>query len=293
MLVVIAIIGTLVALLLPAVQHVRETGRKASCANNLRQIGLGFQQHNATWQNFPNAGRHWTAGRSMAGNHTPQRSIRQLWGWGYQLLPYIEYKHVYDITDNNPATLTDDMEVAAAVIKPYFCATRRKPVALLGTQSGLPNGWRGQIDYAGSGGHGPYVFHDARTYNLPGQNGAVIPLIDRNRVGLGSIRDGAAYTLLVGERNYDRRRFGETLGQADENNGYVDGWDWDVIRWAYNPPLPDTKNDDLRFGSSHAGGVNFVFCDGGVRMVHYTVSAKLFKNLAARNDGVSPDLSGL
>ncbi|MDX1948012.1 MAG: DUF1559 domain-containing protein [Pirellulaceae bacterium] len=293
MLVVIAIIGVLMALLLPAVQYAREVSRKTACANNLRQIGAAFHQHNSAMQAFPNAGRHWTAGRALATSGVPQRSVRQTWGWGYQALPYLEYKTVYDITDNNAATITDDLEVAAAVIKPYFCPTRRKPVALDGTQSGLPTGPRGQIDYAGNGGSGPYVFADPRTYNDPGQNGAVIPLIDKDRVGLGSIKDGAASTLLVGERNFDRRRAGDTLGQADENNGYIDGWDWDVIRWGYDPPQSDAKNDDRRFGSSHAGGANFVFCDGGVRMIYYTIDPAVFESLAARNDGVSPNPNGL
>jgi prepilin-type N-terminal cleavage/methylation domain-containing protein len=293
MLVVIAIIGVLVALLLPAVQYVRETARKAQCANHLRQIGYAFHQHNSAWQVFPNAGRHWTAARAMAGNNAPQQSIRQTWGWGYQILPYIEYKQVYDITDNNPSSVTDDMEVAAAVIKPYFCPSRRQPVALNGITNALPMCPRGAIDYAGNGGTGPGVFPSSSTYENPGQTGTVIPLIDRDRVSLGSIKDGAAYTLLVGERNWNRKRAGDSLGQWDENNGYIDGWDWDVIRWAYDPPAQDRFDDSyysLRFGSAHFGLVQFVMCDGGVRPVFYTIDATVFRQLSARNDGKSPQL---
>ena len=55
MLVVIAIIGILVALLLPAVQAVRETARNAECLNNVRQIGLAIQNYNGTRREIPAA----------------------------------------------------------------------------------------------------------------------------------------------------------------------------------------------------------------------------------------------
>jgi prepilin-type N-terminal cleavage/methylation domain-containing protein len=77
LLVVIAIIGTLVALLLPAVQAARESARRSQCVNNLKQLGIAFQNH------------HDAKGRLPAG------SISCCWGtWQMAILPYIEQQQL-------------------------------------------------------------------------------------------------------------------------------------------------------------------------------------------------------
>ena len=88
LLVVIAIIGVLVALLLPAVQAAREAARRSSCQNNLKQIGLGMQNHHAAKGYFPYGA---SDGDCEAGT-----SPRKLWTWRTLLLPYMEQKTLYD-----------------------------------------------------------------------------------------------------------------------------------------------------------------------------------------------------
>jgi prepilin-type processing-associated H-X9-DG protein len=81
LLVVVAIIGTLVALLLPAIQAARATARAASCKNNLRQIGLGVLQFcNAHKGQFP----EWYHATHKAGEAEGHYS------WIFTLAPYLE-----------------------------------------------------------------------------------------------------------------------------------------------------------------------------------------------------------
>jgi prepilin-type N-terminal cleavage/methylation domain-containing protein/prepilin-type processing-associated H-X9-DG protein len=82
LLVVIAIIGILIGLLLPAINSAREAGRRASCLNNLKQLGLGVN-------NFI----------STAGDKLPFGRKYDMWDtytWTELVLPYIEQKSVYD-----------------------------------------------------------------------------------------------------------------------------------------------------------------------------------------------------
>jgi prepilin-type N-terminal cleavage/methylation domain-containing protein len=89
LLVVIAIIGVLVGLLLPAVQAAREAARRATCINNLKQMGLAFH-------NFHDAFRKFPPGSDVTRN--PDGTVSAVDGWSFivHLLPYMEYGNLYD-----------------------------------------------------------------------------------------------------------------------------------------------------------------------------------------------------
>src|SRR4051794_32212523 len=85
LLVVIAIIAILIALLVPAVQKVREAAARLQCSNNLKQLGIGLHARHDVRKSFPK-GLVWNNGSYYDSPRT---------GWHYSLFPFIEQDAVY------------------------------------------------------------------------------------------------------------------------------------------------------------------------------------------------------
>src|SRR3954449_11375824 len=114
-LVVIAIIGILVAFLLPAIQAAREAARRNQCQNNLKQIGVAVQNHHDARRVFP-----------MGRNGFNQKAV----SWAFFLLPYLEETAIYNSWDRNAKV--DELTNAAAMRTPvetYACPSRRRAAA--------------------------------------------------------------------------------------------------------------------------------------------------------------------
>ena len=149
--------------------------------------------------------------------------------------------------------------------------------------------------YAGSGMDGldGVVVRTPFDGSLQNRSHSIVP--DRH------IEDGMSKTLLVGEKCMNEAFIGEGREHDDDDAGYVDGWDWDVVRWGYFQPSPD-YHDSVRgtqipfmsaFGSSHPGAFNAAFCDGSVRPIRYSVELEVFEHISARNDREIYDDSAL
>ena len=93
LLVVMAIIGILVGMLLPAVQSAREAARKNQCMNNLKQMANAAQQHESAQGILPTGG--W--GSIWAGDPDRGFTKNQPGGWAYNILPYLGEQALHDL----------------------------------------------------------------------------------------------------------------------------------------------------------------------------------------------------
>jgi len=262
-LVVIAIIGLMVSLLLPAVQSARESARFTQCRNHLKQLSLGIHMHESQYKILPDGGLDWFSDRSM-NNGIPSISPNQNWGWMYQILPFIEQQAIY--------SEVSDAVVRQQPIALFFCPSRRSSVI-----KDYGGSLRAVNDYAGNGG----VQTSPSEYWGNGTEGGFFARSRHSsKATFATIVDGLSNTLMIGEKSVNSLLYSQ-LSCAD-NEGWTSGWDWDEVRWGNEPPRHDRLAADCApwFGSVHQGGCLLAFADGSVHTITYSVEKKLFASLS-------------
>ena len=267
LLVVIAIIGVLIALLLPAVQAAREAGRKMSCQNNLKQIGVAIHNYENTHGAFP-----------------PSRvSSPRKHSWTPMALPFCEqaalaqqYRKDKDWNDAANRTVI------------------QTPVALFRCPS-TPERSEDPISGAGFGDYGSlnevkFDFYESNGIKNPGQTGGV--LLKSVSIKHSWIIDGLSNTIMIGEDagrpdlwrrgvQVPDRRTNDGNGWADPNCGFsLSGTTLDGVL-AGGPCVVNCSNDSELY-SFHNGGVNTCFADGSVHFITEQIKPDVLAALITR-----------
>ncbi len=300
LLVVIAIIAILIALLLPAIQKVREAARRMQCSNNLRQLGVAAHNHADAQKFFPSGG--W--GFLWIGDPDRGFGKGQPGGWIFNLLPFTENTQLWKMaagrSDAEKRTILEQM--VARPIGLFNCPSRRNggPYPCGATFRNTNKiSLIARSDYAGNGGTvvddnnpGPTSYQEATNFSwstgaLTGYTGVIFR---RSELAPGKIPDGDTNTYLLGERYLNPDNYYSGADPADDQGMYM-GYDRDINRWANEQPRCDTKGytNQLIWGSCHDQVFNMVMCDGSVHNIPFEIDMAVHKALAQRNDRVTID----
>jgi prepilin-type N-terminal cleavage/methylation domain-containing protein/prepilin-type processing-associated H-X9-DG protein len=290
LLVVVALIGVLIALLLPAVQSAREAARRTQCVNNLKQIGLAMHNYHGMHDTFPPGYISSTQGGLPAGP-----DIGPGWGWATMLLYHLEQGPLYSAVNFSLAT-TDPGSgtVRRPSLSVFLCPSNTGASGPLTIKDG--SGTILVSDLA----PGQYVAVAGQwePEEFPAQNTGVF--YRNSRIGLRDITDGSSSTLLAGERSQNVANAAWVgmipLGQACNNPTWPvqDCEASNVLILGHTGPSPDENWIDVPnykkagaddFHSLHPGGCNFLFGDGSVRFVKETINPLVFSYLATRAGG--------
>jgi len=264
LLVVVAIIGILIGMLLPAVQQVREAARRTVCLNNLAQIGLGLQNYEYAFEHFP-AGVIDPKGPILS---VPQG---QHVSFFVQLLPFIEQKGIFNNFDQEAGTYAKVNAPARIMEIPvYTCpsvgsAKNTDSTAIISNYAGCHHGSETPIDADNNG-----------TFYL------------NSKVTFGDIYDGSSNTFLVGEcADNPVTALGWASGTRSTLRNASEILALNHEDWLTGPIMSGAAANDFvgGFVSAHSGTANFVMASGSVHSLSSDIDPVVLETLGNRADG--------
>lgn len=301
LLIVVAVLGLLMALLLPALSSATVAARNAQSQNNLRSIGQALHSHHDIHNEFP------TAGSSV--------------GMFVSLLPFLEQKALCDLVLDNQASTGHIIDTAltttgtgtpiASVVVPTFIHPGFRYDKL---PSGKYTFASPQIDSLAVNvtvNYGMLCYRGVRGCLTSGN-----PIDDRlggafgRSMSIDGCVDGLSYSLGVGEAMFNKNNIPEgAVGTfCNDDKGMIRGWiqshdvgtnldgRWDTLQFTmdgvnYHPPGTNldtdgiTELDGLPFSNPTKRGAMFVLMDGSTRFIDSEIDATALYSLAIVDDG--------
>lgn len=312
LLVAIAIIGVLIAVLLPAVQQARAAARRVQCQNNLKQVALATINFHDTEGAMPPA-------RLVLNRPRPFLQIGidpalDEPSWMVRIMPYLEEAALYDQWDVYQPFGLNPVAARERPVLAYLCPEHHSPDTAVAPPSsvtffawcGCPGNTRsvpggavtnyggnhGDLTPGATGGDDDFYWGGKGTgvivSSRPKTNDAGDVERDwLDKVRLRDITDGASNTLLIGELHVPFESTLETpwngpayYGRHTTNFARLGG---PGVPLAHNPG--DPRASVYSFGSRHAGVVQFAMADGRVEPIATSISTTVLGHLANRFDG--------
>jgi prepilin-type N-terminal cleavage/methylation domain-containing protein/prepilin-type processing-associated H-X9-DG protein len=291
LLVVIAIIATLVALLLPAVNAARESARRMSCSNKLRQAGLALLNFEAARRTFPpgrigcdDTGDDMSIDVCPAGLDAAEKTAAS----GFvEMLPFVEEESLYQQLDVHNGGLwnrnVDDLQWYANSLK---CAgiKERLGIFICPSDQSQPIS---EVYFPVSAATSSYAFvqgtlgPDAELHVAKFENDGMFLYV--KKIKLRQLKDGTSKTMMLGEVLLsDTWESSNTWSYALVNA--------DCLRSTANPLNTQPGDGVVRerqngaFGSTHQGGANFCYADGHIDFLDDSISLDVYRAQSTRND---------
>jgi prepilin-type processing-associated H-X9-DG protein len=300
LLAVLAVIGILVALLLPAVQMARAAARRTACVNNLRQIGLGVHLYHDVHGSLPMGIVTWPIPADSPYQNEcgvfPDRSFL------IAILPHVDQGPLYDsinadLTIYGHANRTVHSANVAIYACPDDAMSGRPRLGYNAGRAALENLQEygdlvPMVSTSYAGVHG--LSHHSHPYpepehgcrpdpeDIPRADGCITSSLVAP-ITFGSVRDGLSLTLMASERAIATQVEPDRLEGLPPSNHLQNGW-WfagtmfDTLIATHYPPnayksMRTPQAFTMAASSLHRGGVNGLMADGSVRFIKETIQS--------------------
>lgn len=265
LLMVVAIIGMLVALLLPAVQMARESARRAQCQSNLRQLGIAMALHANAHGAFPVG--------CIGYRPEPPVTLPRSFAWNVQLLPFLEQNALAESFDFSlPSADIANQPAAATIIAEFLCPST--PKTDLRNPMGL---WKGCAftDYAGT--YGVEGVGRAR-----GEGTESIQTLSDESLGICLYEEPVAPKRVVDGLS-KTASIAETVVRRETESEWVNGQN--IFAHDESTPMNTPRDAGNEIGSPHPGGASLVFCDAHVEFVVESIEQPVLNALLTKAGG--------